>query len=109
MTTISGNKITITKGDTLVLKINMYQDNEEYDVQDGDVIRFALKKAYSDDECIILKEIPHETMTLVVDSAEMKKLDVVREGYVYDVQLTDQYGIVDTFISGKLYTTEEVE
>ena len=43
-----GNNITLTRGDTLQLKVSLYnQDGTEYEPASGDVIRFAMKKEYS--------------------------------------------------------------
>ena len=46
-----GNNITLTRGDTLQLKVSLYnQDGTEYEPASGDVIRFTMKKNYTDAE-----------------------------------------------------------
>lgn len=41
---ISGTTISLTRGDTLLLTIKLTKDGKPYTPQDGDKIRFALKK-----------------------------------------------------------------
>ena len=110
MVNISGSTITVTRGDTLevVLEIS-YADGRPYDVKAGDVIRFALKQKYTDREPILLKEIPHDTMLLRLEAAETKLLTAGWAPYVYDIQITMEDGTVDTFIvRAKFIVTEEV-
>lgn len=72
------------------------------------MIRFAMKKTYEDEEPLILKTIPNDTLILRLESAETKDLEVSKIPYVYDIELTTVAGTVDTFLSGSLYLTEEV-
>lgn len=113
MVKISRNNIILTRGDSLVTNVTIYDDSGEiYTPGENDVIRFALKKSYDDDDTIILKEIPTDTMVLRLESSDTKKLQQPAS-YVYDVQLTiddgSAEGFVTTFISGKFVTKEEVE
>lgn len=112
---VSGTKIIMTRGDTLNLKINIMKDNEEYIPEEGDVIRFALKhreiKADSsdfvDDDPLILKTIPNDTMTLVLEPKDTKDLAFIT--YAYDIEITFADGSVDTFITNSQFKiTEEV-
>lgn len=41
---INGTTISLTRGDTLLLTIKLTKDGKPYTPQDGDKIRFALKK-----------------------------------------------------------------
>ena len=111
MVQINGTTITVTKGDTLEATVEIaYADGKEYEVQEGDVIRFALKQKYSDAEPILLKEIPHDTMLLRLEAEETKLLTAGWVPYVYDIQITMEDGTVGTFIDrAKLIVTEEVE
>ena len=108
MIKISGKTIRMTKGDTLEVPVNiMTKEGLVYIPAEGDVIRFAMKKNYDDEEPLILKTIPNDTLILRLESAETKDLEV-RTPYVYDIELTTVTGTVDTFLSGSLYLTEEV-
>ena len=70
------NKITLTRGDTLKCKINLfYSDGSPYVPAAGDKCRFALKKVYTDANYIILKSIPTATMILQLDPNDTKPLD----------------------------------
>lgn len=105
---IVGTKITLTRGDTLKARISIYdQDKNEYTPREGDSIRFAMKRTYADVEPLIVKEIPTDTMLLVLDPQDTKTLAFGK--YVYDIQLTTASGDVDTFITkAQLHITEEV-
>ena len=111
MVNISGSTITITRGDTLDALVEiLLPDGSAYSVQEGDVIRFAVKQRYGDREPVICKEIPHGTMNLRLESEETKLLNAGGPPYVYDIQITMEDGTVDTFIErARLIVTEEVE
>mgnify|MGYP000845088627 CR=1 FL=1 len=106
---IRKNVITLTRGDTLIAKVDVkLSDGTEYIPKSGDVIRFAMKKTYSDSETLLNIQIPTDSMTLRIESAMTKDFEFGT--YVYDVQLTKENGDVDTFITkGQLLLTEEVE
>lgn len=113
---ILGNSITLTRGDTLRIGVTIYKDGEIYEPEDGDVIRFSLKhnklkpdrSDYVDAEPLITKIIPNDTMVLTIEPEDTKGLAFMP--YVYDVQITFNDGTVDTFIPPSLFTiTEEVE
>ena len=104
---ISGTNITLTRGDTFQALIELTGPSDNpYIPSAGDVIRFAAKKSYNDEEPSILKDIPIDTMTLTLNPADTKNLEFTT--YVYDIQITKATGEVDTFIKGKLKLTEEV-
>ena len=101
------NDIELTRGDSLVLDVVISSDNGSYVPSSGDSIRFAMKKHYTDEECVINKDIPNDTMQLKIDPSDTKSLDFGK--YVYDMQLTTSAGVVNTFVSGNFYLLEEVE
>ena len=111
MVTINGTNISVTRGDTLDVTIEiLYPDGSPYTVRDGDVIRFALKQRYTDVEPLILKEIPHAGMNLRLEAEETKTLKAGGAPYVYDIQITLEGGTVCTFIDRAKFTvTEEVD
>ena len=92
------NKITLTRGDTLKCKINLfYSDGSPYVPAAGDKCRFALKKVYTDANYIILKSIPTATMILQLDPNDTKPLDFGT--YTYDIEMTFDDGTVYTFVT----------
>lgn len=110
MVQISGTTITMTRGDTLLLQIGIFnKDGSVYEPEEGDSVRFALKKNYDDSTVIIYKDIPIDTLILELDPSDTKDLPQP-SSYVYDIQLTTSGGIVDTFIDkAKFKISEEVE
>lgn len=105
---IENNKITLTRGDTLIAKITITtRDGQTYIPNESDSIRFAMKKTFWNEDVVLQKEIPVSTMLLRIEPEDTKKL---RFGeYVYDIQLTKEDGIVDTFIAkGHIRIDEEV-
>ena len=101
--------IRLTKGDTFIAHVEAIRKStgQAYTPVAGDTIRFALKKSYCDDECIIEKNIPYDTMILRIDSEDTKELSTMP--YVYDIQITFANGDIDTFIQGYLTLKSEVE
>ena len=97
---VKGTNITMTRGDTFSADICIYQPNgKPYNLAKDDVIQFAMKKS--------AKDIPIETMKLVLNPDDTKELDFGT--YVYDIQLQKTTGEVYTFITKSYLTlTEEV-
>lgn len=107
---ISGTTITLTRGDTLVVKVSITQKDGDipYIPSGSDKVRFAMKEKYTDEEPLLVKDIPIDTMELVLNPEDTKKLPFGK--YVYDIQLTTSSGVVDTFITKSTFKlTEEVD
>lgn len=114
---ISGNKITLTRGDTLRLNVEIMKDGEAYKPVAGDSVRFALKRKdmvrsdgyseFADETPLILKEVPIDTMILTIEPSDTKDLGFGK--YAYDIEITFADGTVDTFIANaELSLTAEV-
>ena len=103
------NTIYLTRGDTFKAQVTISNpDGSIYTPVEGDSIRFALKEKVEDEGCLILRDIPIDTMLLVINPEDTKSLEF--GNYVYDIQLTKANGDVDTFITAsKLKLTAEVE
>lgn len=106
---VSGTTITLTRGDTFSALITITDsDSNPYIPVSGDTVRFAMKSTYGDAEPLLMKDIPIDTLKLVIEPEDTKSLKF--GAYVYDIQLTKVTGEVDTFIPmGKLKITEEVQ
>lgn len=106
---VRNTTIYLTRGDTFKAQITITNpDGTIYTPQEGDQIRFAMKEDVNDEECLIWRNIPIDTMILELDPGDTKELDYGT--YVYDIQLTKANGDVDTFITAsKLKLTYEVE
>ena len=103
---IDGTTIYLTRGDTFAATVEIKNsDGSTYNLQSGDVVRFALKSAkmragntaYSDVNPLILKTIPNATLQLEIAPDDTKKLPF--STYKYDIELTKANGDVDTFIN----------
>ena len=105
---VQGTTITLTRGDTFMALISITQsDGNPYIPHEGDLIQFAMKRGYEDEEPLLVKDIPIDTMKLILDPADTKPLSFGK--YVYDIELTKSTGEVDTFITkGTMKLTEEV-
>lgn len=105
---VTKTSITLTRGDTFKAKVEITDSNgAKYNPEPTDHVRFAMKKTYADAEPLILKDIPVDTMILKLDPEDTK--DLAFGTYVYDIQLTNGYGEVDTFITkAEIKLTEEV-
>lgn len=108
MLKIEGTTITLTRSDSLKLIVQpVNADGTNYVAQNGDAIRFAMKRRYSDAQPIINKSIPTDTFLLELDPADTKTLAF--GNYVYDVELTHADGDVDTYIAeGVFVLSKEV-
>lgn len=106
MYAINGNDITLTKGDSFYLNVNLTDaEGHPYEPQEGDVITFTLKKSALEDTHIIQKTVPTDTMTLYLQPSETK---IAVGSYVYDIEINKQ-GDIYTFIPMSKFTiTAEV-
>ena len=96
MVNIYGTRIMMTRGDTLRCLIKLTKGDEPYELQDGDQVRFALKKNYKDEEPLIVKNIASD-LILELEPQDTKDLKV--DTYYYDIEMTYADGAVDTFIA----------
>lgn len=105
---INGTTISLTRGDTFAAKIKIKNpDKTPYIPQEGDAIRFAMKERYLDEYPVLKKDIPVDTMMLILEPEDTKPLKFGK--YRYDIQLTTKDGIVCTFIPmAQIIIEEEV-
>lgn len=106
---VSGTTITLTRGDTFTAQVSITDsEGNSYVPAEGDSVRFAMKAKYTDTQPLLIKDIPIDTLKLVLDPVDTKEL--LFGTYVYDIQLTKASGEVDTFITtAKIKITEEVD
>lgn len=115
MAEVNGKKITMTRGDTAEFDIQIVKKVDKklykYEPEEGDTLRFAVKRSYTDKTPVILKNIPIDTMVLTIDPEDTKKLGFGNANgrYVYDIELVFANGNVETVIPrGELLILEEV-
>ena len=105
---IDGTEITLTRGDTFktVITINNH-DGEVYQPQEGDVVRFAMKKKYKDEKPLLVKILDNEDLLLELTPEDTKSFNY--GDYVYDIEITLSNGEVYTVVDrATLILTEEV-
>lgn len=106
MINISGTTIEMTRGDSLIVTVEILDDQgQTYQPVNGDKVRFAMKSArmgagntrFADARPLIKKTIPIDTLTLELEPSDTEGLSFGE--YVYDIELTHASGAVDTFIA----------
>lgn len=110
MLTVSGNKITLTRGDTLTLLIALTKGSQTYTPEPTDSIRFAIARGYVGEAAYDLKisaTVPNDTLTVIISAEQTKAL--AYGTYNYDVEITHDDGTVDTVISSTITITGEVK
>lgn len=103
--------IKLTRGDSFYTQIGMTTDDgQPYVPEEGDSLRFVMKNAkivggeYVDEEPVLEKNIPTDTLVLTLAPADTSDLPFGR--YVYDIELTFASGDVDTFINNESFFLE---
>lgn len=92
---IINGTINITRGDTAYINVNvMNRTTGKYILQDGDVVKFSVKKTINDTTPLIQKQlIDNKIKILPTDTALLPF-----GSYVYDIQLTFANGDVNTIV-----------
>lgn len=99
-------KISLVRGDTLKMQVEILINDEPYIPVFGDKVRFAMKQTYSSSRVLINKNIPIDTLILHLEPKDTKKLSF--GDYVYDIEITFSNGDVDTFIRGTFKVEPEI-
>lgn len=100
------NDISMHRGDDAEFDI-IVTDNTgcgEYTLQDGDSLKFSMKKSIDDSELVLTKNL--NKSKLIIAHSDTASLDF--GSYVYDIQLTFADGKIQTIIVGKLELEKEV-
>lgn len=102
---VTKNTISLTRGDTFIGKVDIMRNGESYTPEQDDIVQFSLKRnrmdaanaKYLDDNPLITKTIPNDTLVLRIDADDTKALEF--GSYTYDINITFEDGTVDTFIT----------
>lgn len=96
MIMIENNEISMTKGDTVYIKVDIvYSNNDDYELKKGDSLTLSVKKYADDIEYIFQKNIT-DTDIIIINPEDTINLTSGR--YVYDVQLNTKDEEVFTVI-----------
>ena len=94
---IVGNDITLTRGDSFYTDVEIKnEDKSTYTPQAGDSVKFFMKKRYKDQDTLIEKTVPTDSLILHLEPEDTEELDFGR--YVYNVKLFKENGDVITFV-----------
>ena len=97
MYSVSGNKIIMSRGDTVKVLVTIKtRDDEPYEPKEGELIRFFCKKYLSDRNYVFEKDIPISTQILTINPDDTSNL--AHGNYFFDIRLFHKNGEVDTFI-----------
>ena len=105
---VTDKTITLTRGNSFYTTVQIKNKNgTTYTPQEGDEIVFRMKDFYTEDEPIIEKVIPNDTLLLNLAPEDTEELAFGE--YVYSIKITKANGDVDTFIDkGVFIISEEV-
>lgn len=94
MFVIDDTKIQITRGDTGIFSVSLTdEEGEPYDLQEGDTLRFTVRKSPTSGDIFIQKSDGPEVILSPEDTAKLSY-----GKYVYDIELTKADGTVDTVV-----------
>ena len=95
---VSGTTIILTKGNSFYATVGIYDKatGEQYILQEGDSVKFELKRKPCADVPLIEKNISTDTLELKLNPSDTNSLPF--GDYFYDMTITFANGDVDTFI-----------
>ena len=103
MLIVTGNQIFLTRGDTLILTLSLFNhDGSVYVPAAGDSIFFRLKKFATYPNLLIEKQIDISSMILQLDEADTAGLAF--GDYHYEIEVVTAEGMHDTVIADELFT-----
>lgn len=104
MLIISGNDISLSRGNTAVIDVNIFKDDEPYTLREGESIVFNLKRSCEFNSVVLSKE--SDTNSFIFNPIDTAPLGLG----VYDYSITyfGDNGEIDTFITGKFTIMCEV-
>ena len=104
MLNCQNNTITMTRGDTAVLKLDIINEQGiPYVPTDGDVVLFTLKRNVMEKDVILQKSMVDGK--IIIHPQDTSHLEYGQ--YVYDVELTKENGFVATVIPPSRFVIAE--
>ena len=91
------NNIYITRGDTASLDIDLFMDDEPYNMVTGDKIKFAIKRNVNFNTTVFSREVDEPSVPFY--SADTNSASLGE--YDYSITMLYNDGNVDTFLTGK--------
>lgn len=102
------NKICITRGDTGLLTLEIYDpDGNQFVPEEGSTLLFKMDYKWGNmDPPILSRQIPLDTMTLDLEPEDTNGLDFGE--YCYDIELHRPNGMLQTVITNHVLITHEI-
>ena len=95
MLEVMNNSVTLVRGDSGTLKVDIaYSDGKQYVLQDGDVLKFTMRKKVESEEIVLQKTLEEDILHIVPNDTVNLEFGV----YVYDIVLLMYTGDVFTII-----------
>ena len=96
MLEVMNNSVTLVRGDSGTLKVDIaYSDGKQYVLQDGDVLKFTMRKKVESEEIVLQKTLEEDILHIVPNDTVNLEFGV----YVYDIVLLMYTGDVFTIIT----------
>lgn len=98
MLKISGNKISLTRGDSAYITLSIETDNGTYELNDGDKVRVQIRDVPNTGELLVEGDVDVSGEEIVwhIYPAQTSNLEV--KTYYWDAQLETSNGDIFTFI-----------
>lgn len=96
MITFEDGVISLTRGDTAYLHLNLTNNGEPYEFQEGDTVTLTVKQNYDEEKNYLFQKVVAAGDTIVIEPQDTKPYEYGR--YVYDVQVNTAIGEVFTVV-----------
>lgn len=109
MLKVSGNKIELTRGDTMIIELSLKDESgNDYTPVETDKVYFRLKRNATAKDILLEKEIPIDTMVLRIDAQDT--IEFKFGTYVYEIELVTANDYHFTAIANEAFViSEELE
>lgn len=94
MLIIDENKITLTRGNTAFIEIDIIKDDEPYILRAGDSLTLSLKRKSDYNKVVLTKVTTTNTFTFVENDTKDLSLGI----YEYDITFRGNDGTIDTLL-----------
>lgn len=105
------NSFQLYKGDTLKFTITIGSSGSTYFIPEGSIFSGAVKER---GRSSVIAEFDSSVVSasagkvLFILNSDSSKLLNASKNWVYDIQLSDGGGVVNTLLTGNIYVTDEV-
>lgn len=109
MLKIVRDTISLTRGDSMLVQLELEKGDETFTPATGDVIKFSVSRVPKGNpgySLLISKTVNNDTLILELLPEDTADLDY--GSYLFDLEITYASGEIDTFASGTFVLTEEV-